>query len=82
MRVHDLSHLTPEQAYDETQTNDAIKDRDVISMGNGNVAVMVRAWPVVACGEIEGFHAITEGWEVYDGGRYEESHMAALEVAA
>lgn len=82
MRVHDLSHLTPEQAYDETQTNDAIKDRDVINMGNGNVAIMVKAWPVVACGSIEGFHAITEGWEVYDGGRYEESHMAALEVAA
>lgn len=82
MRVHDLSHLTPEQAYDETQTNPNIKDGDVINMGNGNVAVMVKAWPVVACGDIEDFPTFHAQWETYDGGRYEESHMQALEVAA
>lgn len=80
-KIHDLSHLTPEQAYDETQTNDAIKDRDVINMGNGNVAIMVKAWPVVACGDIADFPVMCEGWEVHDGGRYEESHMAAMEIA-
>lgn len=82
IKIHDLSHLSAEDAYDETQTNPNIKDRDVINMGSGNVAVMVKAWPVVACGSIEGFHTIKAAWECFEGGRYEESHMAAMEIAA
>ena len=82
IKIHDLSHLSAEDAYDETQTDDEIKDGDVINMGNGNVAIKVKAWPVVACGAIEDFHTLSEGWECFEGGRYEESHMMAVEVAA
>jgi hypothetical protein len=45
-KIHDLSHLEPIQAYDETQTNEDIKSGDFLILSWG-VAVLEQAWPVV-----------------------------------
>jgi hypothetical protein len=77
-RVHDLSELDDEEAYDETQTNDTIKDGDVIIVKHG-VAVMYRAWPVLVAGHAEEFHRLNPGtsWATFNGGKY----LAAAEMA-
>lgn len=43
-----------EDLYGATQTSDSIKDGDVLDCGGGNLGIMVKAWPVVAVGEIDG----------------------------
>lgn len=59
-KIHDLSDLNLDEAYDETQTNDEIQDGDFLILGCG-VAYMQKAWPFmveVKFGQMEpnGFH--------------------------
>ncbi len=85
--VHDLSDLQPEDAYAATQTNPNIKDGDVLDLGDGDVAVLVDAWPVMVVGHCCGFHElIPSGWERLDGGKYlaavKRAHELATKAAA
>ena len=80
--VHDLRHLSAEDAYDETQSDDSIKDGDVLNLGGGKIAIMYFAWPTMVRGSAEGFHTLQGDWLTLEGGRYAESYRAALEVAA
>jgi len=50
MTIHDLSHLTHGQVYDETQTNDEIKSGDFIKV-SGGIAYLDKAWPVMIEGK-------------------------------
>ena len=87
--VHDLSHVhEPGEsgAYDETQTNDRIRDGDVLHLGGGKTAVMVQAWPTEVTGghsEESGFHTLKKGmtWDQLDNGKYSKSAQLAREVA-
>ncbi|MCX9158132.1 hypothetical protein OPU71_18575 [Niveibacterium sp. 24ML] len=85
--VHDLSGLQPEEACDEARTNPNIKDGDVLDLGEGDVAVLVAAWPVMVVGHCCGFHElIPSGWERLDGGKYlaavSRAHELSREAAA
>lgn len=82
--VHDFAGRTSVVAYDRTQTDDAIKDGDVLDLGCGNVAVLVKAWPTVVVGEIEGFHRLKAGvtFETLDDGKYAISAAKAREVSS
>lgn len=82
MQVHDLSHLSGEDAYDKTQSDDEIKDGDIIRMGNGNVAILVKAWPVSVTGYIADFHTLTGDWEIFEGGKYAAAYHAAIRESA
>lgn len=56
MTIHDLSHLTHGEAYDETQTNDEIKSGDFIKV-SGGIAYLDKAWPVMIEGKSDILHA-------------------------
>ncbi|WP_087865330.1 hypothetical protein [Comamonas thiooxydans] len=81
--VHDFKGMDSGDVYDRTQTDSAIKDGDVLDLGNGNVAILVAAWPTVVTGEIEHFHHLKEGrtFEAFKGGKYLHSAEKAREVA-
>ena len=61
IQVHDFTGWKPRDVYDRTQTDDAIKDGDVLNLGNGNVAILVKAWPTIVVGDIEQFHRLKAG---------------------
>lgn len=75
--VHDLSKMSHGDAYDETQTNDDIKDGDALKVRDG-VAVMVGAWPVMVRGRSDVFHEFNfdiqddSKLEQYRGGKYKQ----------
>lgn len=83
-KVHNMVGMSPGDAYDQTQTDGAIKDGDVLDLGGGNVAVLTKAWPMVVAGEIDGFHTLIEGvsFDDFEGGRYAMSAAKAREVAS
>ena len=61
-QVFDLSDLSSELAYGETQCRDEIKDGDILILANGALAILVEAWPTVFSGECDGFHELDVGW--------------------
>lgn len=69
------------EAYDASQTSDAIRDGDVLVVPDG-VAVLVEAWPVVfSTGRPDHvFHHLEEGveWRTFKDGRYYNSAVVAL----
>lgn len=78
-KVIDMTKEAPESLYDLTQTNDNIKDGDVLNAGRGNIGIMVDAWPTIAFGKIKGFHTLQAGHTFYtlDGGKYKQSYELA-----
>jgi hypothetical protein len=82
-KVHDLSHLEGREAYDETQTNDAIKDGDVLDLGKGRVGILHKAWPIMVSGSPAGthFHTIDTSWDKFEGGKYKAAAEKAREIA-
>lgn len=85
MKVHTFDSTS--EAYNASQTDDNIKDGDVLSVPSEGVhGVLVKAWPVAATAEHGAFHQLKDGvkWESYEGGRYFEaaSHAALIGVPA
>lgn len=78
--VHDFTGKSSREAYDQTQC--LCKDGDIINLGNGNVAIMVQAWPTVVVGEIETFHRLESGqtFESLDDGKYAASAAKARQI--
>ena len=79
-KVHDLRHIsshdvrsTDERLYAETQTNDKIKDGDVLRTKHG-VGIMNQAWPVHHSGKTP-FHQLKPGYSMntIDNGKYKKS---------
>lgn len=77
-------------AYDRTQYDDGIRDGDVLRIwwpsGDVSVAILVKAWPVMAFGlNTEGIltvpvlHTLEEGvtWNDFEGGKYLRSYCEA-----
>lgn len=83
IQVHDFTGWKPRDVYDRTQTDDAIKDGDVLNLGNGNVAILVKAWPTIVVGDIEQFHRLKAGtsFETFDSGKYAASAEKAREAS-
>lgn len=81
--VHDFSGRFPSDVYDQTQTDDSIKDGDVLDLGAGNVAILVKAWPTIVVGEIENFHRLNADttFETFMDGRYAASAAKAREIS-
>jgi hypothetical protein len=88
-KVHDFTHIHEphtSNAYDETQTNDDIKDGDVFHLGGDKTGVMVQAWPVEVTGnhnKESGFHTLGNGktWDTLDDGKYKKSAELAHATA-
>lgn len=79
MKVHDLRELA-DQAYHVTQTDDSIKDGDVLQLSDGMFGIMVQAWPAYLHkyeGECHQFHHIETTWKHLG---YEESAKLAYEL--
>ena len=81
--VHNFVGTSPGEVYDQTQIDDSIKDGDVLNLGQGNVAILMKAWPTVVVGEIEHFHRLASGVtiESVDDGKYAASAAKAREVS-
>lgn len=81
--VHDFHGVSHHEVYDRTQTDDSIKDGDVLNLGNGNVAILISAWPTVVLGEIQEFHQLESGvtFESIDDGKYAASAEKARQVS-
>ena len=80
-QVHVFKELSTGDAYDETQTNDAIKDGDVIVCNGGEtVAILIEAWPTAVKGPAGELHSLMEGvsWLTLDGGKYAEAYKIAM----
>jgi hypothetical protein len=53
------------EAYDATQTDDAIKDGDVLVVPSENVVgFLAKAWPVALSAEHGAFHTLEDGADV------------------
>ena len=83
IKVHNFIGECPSDVYDRTQTDNSISDGDILNFGNGNIGILVQAWPTVVCGKIEHFHLITEGsdLETIDNGKYALSVEKARAIA-
>ncbi len=75
-RAHTMHGMSGQEAYAETQTNPDIKDGDILDLGYGNVGILVKAWPVVVAGQIEGFHQISPTHSDVD-----EQYSEAIKIA-
>jgi len=77
--IHDLAHLDDRTVYDETQTNNKIKDGDVLKLSGGRVAIMNRAWPVMHTGDSEHLHQLESGhtFDSIENGKYAASNRVA-----
>lgn len=84
IHVHDFAGCEPRDVYDRTQVDDSIKDGDVLNLGNGNVAILVKAWPTIVVGEIEQFHRLKAGtcFESFAKGKYAASAAKARVVSS
>jgi hypothetical protein len=73
------------EAYDASQTSDAVRDGDVLLVpSEGRAAVLVGAWPVaVGTGDPGAFHALDNGKTFRDlkGGRYLSSAIVAIALS-
>lgn len=67
-----------EEAYDRSQTDDDIKDGDILVTPKA-VAILVKAWPVLVHGDGEKVlhHLEDVSWESFDRGRYLNSYKLA-----
>lgn len=89
VKVHDFSKEYAEggsAAYDRTQTDDSIKDGDVLHLGGDKTGILVGAWPVEVTGKISaeiGFHKKKDStsWDDFDDGKYKASIAKAHEIA-
>lgn len=81
--VHNFAGECSGDVYDRTQTDDTIKDGDVLNLGNGNVAILVEAWPTTVTGEIKHFHRLEAGvtFETLDDGKYAPSAAKARDIS-
>lgn len=82
--VHDLSHMKDDgDVYDHTQTNEKIKDGDVLKLHGGRAGVMVKAWPVITHGNSDALHKVQAGSHIskIDKGRYKKSFEVASKHA-
>jgi hypothetical protein len=82
------SHIFPDSgtAYDASQTDDTIRDGDVLLVPNeGRAAVLVQAWPTSALGMTDPgpFHTLADhtDWLHFDGGKYHDSAVVAIALA-
>lgn len=82
IQVHDLREMDPEDAYAETQTNEDIKDGDVLLV-DGGIAIMYKAWPTMVRGNVSGFHKFNDESKIssIDGGKYAASLDKAMSLA-
>lgn len=81
-RIHHLTNLTGNRLYDRTQTDDKIRDGDVIHSKHG-VGIMHEAWPVHHSGNEPAFHHLKPGYshETFENGRYAASARLANSIA-
>jgi hypothetical protein len=83
MRVHTFGSTL--EAYDASQTDDGIRDGDVLAVpSEGVYGLLLEAWPVAVTEERGSFHWLEEGrgWETVEDGRYAESARTAGYLAA
>lgn len=76
--VWDLTKLSGHEAYDVTQSNENLKDGDVLHLSTGN-AVLMSAWPVIVTGDIDQFHRLGSdySWDTIDNGKYAKAASVA-----
>ena len=81
-KVHNLQGCGASAAYNYTQTHGNVNDGDVLDLGNGNVGILIQAWPVIYAGEIEHFHGLAPGisWADMNDGKYFASAGLAQQV--
>ena len=71
-RSHYFDTDIPDRAaYDRTQTDDSIRDGDVLVFRK-SVGIQIQAWPTIVRGLPGEFHSLLEGssWGDVDRGRY------------
>jgi hypothetical protein len=71
-------------AYDCSQTDDDIRDGDVLLVpSEGRAAVLLQAWPTLAYGTEPGcFHTLADtNWTRLDGGHYLPSAIVAIALS-
>jgi hypothetical protein len=69
-RVHVITDHEDGGAYAETQTNDAIRDGDVLLVPGVAVGVMVSAWPILVAGESGIFDSLAPDADITALGAY------------
>jgi len=81
-KVHDFSHMSDGDIYDQTQWDDTIRDGDVL-IGSKGAGILVDAWPVVVTGHMEEFHKLSPdiSWEEFEDGKYAKSAELAQSQA-
>ena len=77
-QVHDLRHMSHDDVYDHTQTNEKIKNGDVMHV-KGGVAAMIDAWPTMIHGKSDTLHSFKKGVDLHtiDDGIYHKSAKLA-----
>jgi hypothetical protein len=79
-KIHEFE--TTGEAYDASQTDDNIKDGDILVATEEKViGILVQAWPVSIDSNKTGhFHALKPGlqWSTFEGGKYSDSYRLAV----
>ena len=77
-------HVISEDAYDETQTNDSIRDGDVlVDKTHHVIGIMMRAWPMAITQKRGEFHTLDSAsdWHSFESGQYMRSYRIAARLA-
>jgi hypothetical protein len=80
-QVHDLRHMSHGEVYDHTQTNEKIKDGDVLHV-KGGVAALLGAWPTMIHGTSKTLHSFKDGTDIhnFDDGVYHQTAKLAAKT--
>jgi len=82
-KVHDFSDMDDGAVYDMTQTDDNIRDGDVLKLSGGRTGVLIKAWPTMVVGDSDALHSLnsTTTWKTMDRGRYLHSAELAKSIS-
>lgn len=77
MQVHTFENKSSREVYDLTQTDEGIKNGDVLVIPNEKIVGILDEWPVAITDNIGPFHIVCRE-EIEE--RYEESVIKALTI--
>lgn len=82
-QIHTYDTYDSEDVYDITQSDDNIKDGDVLVVKKEKIiGILVGAWPYAITSNVGMFHKFVsdQSWNNMENGKYLESYKKALEI--
>jgi len=80
--IHDMRDMSDGEVYDDTQTNEKIRDGDILLMSDNRVALLFKAWPAMIVGDSNALHKLDQAvtWMTFENGAYNVTAQCAAQL--